>query len=147
MTITVKVEGLREVEQAMEELSRAANRSVGRKALIEGGEILARTMRNLAPRDEGHLIESIDVGTKLTRRQRSLHRKESDVEVFVGANDPAAVTQEFGTEDHPPQPFARPAWAESQDAVLQRVGDVLMVEVDNRVKRARAKAAKLAAKG
>lgn len=147
MTRTVKIEGLREVEKAMEELGRAASTAAGRKALLEGGEILARSMRNLAPKDEGHLIESIDVGTKLTRRQRSLHRRESPVEVFVGANDPAAVTQEFGTVDHAPQPFARPAWDETQDDVLKRVGDVLMVEVEKRVKRARAKAAKLAAKG
>lgn len=139
---TVKIAGLRETEKAMEEISRAAGKAAARNALMQGGEVFAREWRNVAPRDEGHLIESIDVGTKLTRRQQSQHRKESPVEVFVGANDPAAVTQEFGTVDHPPQPSARPAWDATKDAVLKRITDVLMVDVQKRVARARAKAAK-----
>jgi len=142
MSKTVKVEGLRQVEQAMEEISRSASKALARRALTEGGEIFAKEWRNIAPRDEGNYIESIDVGTKLTRRQKAQHRKESPVEVFVGANDPAAVTQEFGTVDHPPQPSARPAWASTQDAVLKRVGDELMVGIDKAVQRARRKAVK-----
>ena len=138
--VTVRIEGLREVEQAMKELTKAAAKSQGRKALMAGGEVLSSRAYQLAPKDEGYLADSIDVGTKLTRRQKSLHRKAADVEVFVGPNDPAAVPQEFGWEGNPPQPFMRPAWDETHDAVLKRTADVLMVGVDKAVQRARAKA-------
>lgn len=142
MSVKVRVEGLREVEQAMEELKTVTARSVGRKALMAGGEILARAARALAPKHEMHLSESVDVGTKLTSRQASLHVKESDIEVFVGPNNPAAVPQEFGTYKEPPQAFMRPAWDETQQAVLKRIADELMIGVDKAVARARAKAMK-----
>jgi HK97 gp10 family phage protein len=142
MSVKVRVEGLREVEQALSELKTATARSVGLKALRAGGEILARAARGLAPKDEMHLSESIDVGTKLTKRQAGLHVKESDLEVFVGPNDPAAIQQEFGNFKDAPQPFLRPAWDETKDQVLQRIADELMVGVDQAVAKARAKALK-----
>lgn len=141
--LTFRIEGLRETEKALEELSGSASRTQGRKALMAGGEILAKRARQLAPKLEEHLSESIDVGTRLTRRQRAQHRKVSDVEVFVGPNDPAAVPQEFGWEGNPPQPYMRPAWDETHRDVLKRISDQLMVGVSQAVLRARRKAARL----
>ena len=139
MKMTVKVEGLREVEKAFAEIGKAASKRVAQNALKQGGEILAKRMRQLAPRDEGNLIESIDVSTRLTRAQRQKHEKRAPVEMFVGPNNPAAVPQEFGTFKEPPQPFARPAWDETQGEVLKRISDELMVGVDKAVQRARRK--------
>lgn len=140
--VTVKVEGLRELERAMDELTTATARGQGRKALAAGGEVLARRMRDLAPRDTGNLIENIDEGGQLTRRQKSMHRKFADIERYVGASDPAAVQTEFGNENQPPQPWARPAWDQTQDRVLKTIADTLMVGVDKAVQRARRKAMK-----
>lgn len=145
--VTFKIEGLRETEAAMQELSKAAAKAQGRKALIAGGEVLASAAYRLAPKDEGYLADSIAVGTKLTRRQRSSHRKQADIEVFVGPNDPAAVPQEFGWEGNPPQPFMRPAWDQTHVAVLKRITDQLMVGVSQAVVRAQRKAARLASRG
>jgi HK97 gp10 family phage protein len=137
------VEGLKEVEEAFADLGKSVSRRIARKALTAGGEILAREMRARAPKKDMNLVESIDVGTQLTRRQKSLHRKQDPVEVFVGAKDPAAVPQEFGTFKDPPQPFARPAWDATQTQVLDRIADELMVGVDQAVARAAAKAKRI----
>lgn len=134
------VEGLKEVEAVFADLGKSVSRRIARKALTAGGEILAKEMRSRAPRKDSNLVESIDVGTQLTRRQRAMHRKQDPVEVFVGAKDPAAVPQEFGTFKEPPQPFARPAWDASKTQVLDRISDELMVGVDQAVARAAAKA-------
>ena len=140
MKMTVKVDGLREVEQAFAEIGKAASKRVARNALKQGGEILAKRMRQLAPKLDGYLAESVEVSTQLTRTQRQKHQKRAPVEMFVGPNNSAAVPQEFGTFKEPPQPFARPAWDETQGEVLQRVTDELMVGVDKAVQRARRKA-------
>lgn len=119
---TVKIEGLRELEKSLANLPKATGKATLRKVLKEAGEPLAQSMRALAPKDEFHLAESIDVGTRLTRRQRSLHKAEGGgqdfSEAFVGVNNPAGVQQEFGNENHPAQPFARPAWDGEKRNVL-----------------------------
>lgn len=138
--VTVHIEGLREVEKAMEELSTAVSRRVARKALTAGGEVIAREARALVPVDIGYMRESIDVSTRLTRRQRAMHRKAAPVEMFVGPNDPGAVAEEFGWKDGRPQPYMRPAWDRTRQQALNTIADVLTVEVDKAVARARKKA-------
>lgn len=145
-TVTVTVLGLKEVDAAFQELGRSISRQVALKGLRAGGEIIAKRARELAPKDEMHLSESIDVSTKLTQRQKAKHQKAAPVEMFVGANNPAAVPQEFGTFKEPPQPFMRPAFDGTKDEALKRISDTLMVEVDIAAKKAAAKAAKLGGK-
>lgn len=143
-----KLSGLRELEQTLGTLPKATGKAVLRRVLREAGEPIARSMRAKAPRDMGDLIESIDVSTKLSRRQRALHKKKSTVEMFVGPGPyPQAITQEFGTWFHRPQPFARPAWDAEKMAALDRAGTLLGIEIDKAVQRAARKAARLAAKG
>lgn len=138
------VEGLREVEEAFSDLGAVVARRLGRRALREGGEITARRARQLAPRDSGELIESIDVATRLTRRQRSQHRKQDPIEMFVGANNPSAIPQEFGTFKDPAQPFMRPAWDATQREVLDRIGKELFVGIEREAQRQARRTARLA---
>lgn len=139
-----KIEGLRQLEKNLMGLKRATAKNVARKVLKEAGEPIAAAARRNAPIEEGHLRESIDVGTKLTRRQAALHRKMTPdaVEVFVGPNDPAAVQQEFGNEDHSAQPFMRPAWDGTKREALHIITHRLGVEIDKAAERAARKAAK-----
>lgn len=138
MKTTVRVEGLREVEAALEELKPAAARAQTRNALRAGGELLAKAARARVPVDQGHLRESITVSGTLTRRQRSLHRKQSDQEQFVGpGGHPQAHMQEYGTTHHRPQPYMRPAFDEEKENVLKRITDQLMVSVQRAIERAR----------
>ena len=138
--VRVKIEGLREVDAALQELKLRTARNITRKALQEGGEILAQDMRARAPVDEGYLRESIGVSGKLTRRQASMHRKQSDQERFVGpSNMPQAHLREFGGDGHPPQPYVRPAFDTKKEEALKRITDRLMVDVEQAIQRAKAR--------
>jgi HK97 gp10 family phage protein len=141
---TVKIEGLRELEKALAEIAEAPRRRIGRNALKAGGEITARKARELAPKDEGHLAESISVSGKLDKRERRAHKKNAaDIEQFVGpGNHPQAIMQEFGTVTNERQPFMRPAWDATKDQVLKRIGNELWIGVLKAQKRAARKAAK-----
>ncbi|MGB6230836.1 MAG: HK97-gp10 family putative phage morphogenesis protein [Litorimonas sp.] len=146
MTITVKVEGLKDLESALFGLKTATAKGVGRRTLKKAGAPLADKMRALAPEAQGDLKDAIGVSTK-TRRDM---RRVDPVEVHVGvatSEGRVAVNQEFGNEDHPAQPFARPAWQGMKMAVLDDIKDTLAVEVAKSVARAERKAARAAAKG
>jgi HK97 gp10 family phage protein len=150
MKTTVRVEGLRELDAALGELSKATAKNtlvrVGKAAL----EPMAEVARSLAPDDPetggNDLKTSIVVGTKLTPRQKRLAKKEpkSFATVHLGTADEAAVPQEFGTSQHGPQPFMRPAFAQEARPTINRVAAGLKPEIDKSVQRARARALKKA---
>lgn len=147
------MEGFSELEAELEKLTSAAGKGALRRALKKSAEPLAEKMRAAVPRDDNDLAESIAVSTKLSPRQRGLHRKlvrddKASVEMFVGAGPlPQAHLQEFGTIHHAPQPWARPAWDNDQHAMLARLKDELWAEVSKAVTRAERKAARQAVKG
>lgn len=142
---TVEIEGLRELDKALGELPKSTAKATLRRVLKDAGEPVARAARRNAPRKEMHLHESIDVSTKLSRRQAGLHRKEGGrafQEMFVGTNDPAGVQQEFGNERHPAQPFLRPAWDAEKAGVLEHIANSLWGEIEKSAKRLAKKAAR-----
>ncbi len=142
----VRVEGLKEVKDALRELPNSTAKNIMRRILLKRAEPIAEAARKFAPVDEGHLRASIGVSTKLTRRQRKKHKKpdKDDVEVYVGpGTDPAAHLQEFGTVDAPAQPFMRPAWDQEKGKLLDNIAADLWVEI----KKAVARIAKKKAKG
>lgn len=149
MAVRVKVEGLRELDRALAELPKATGKNVLRRVLRKAATPMADSMRAKAPVDEGALRASIGVGTKLTRRQASQHRKmfksdKASVELFVGAGGlPQAITQEFGTFKEPPQAFARPAW----DAHRYQVLDVVAADLGEEIAKAAKRVARKLAKG
>lgn len=135
-----RVEGLRELEQTLKNLPRATAKSVLVRSLKKRAEPIADTMRALVPDDPTtpetqDLRGSIAVSTRLSKRQARLHRRETKndrdfAEVFVGAGPlPHAHMQEFGTINHGPQPFARPAWDQHQNEVLDGLKDDLWTEI------------------
>ncbi len=143
--VTVKILGLKELDKALGELPKATAKAALRRVLIEGGELIASAARRGAPVDEHYLYESIDVSTKLSSRQRSLHRSEGGQafqEMFVGTNNAAGVQQEFGNERHPPQPFMRPAWDSTKDTALERITLLLWTEIEKSATRVASKAAR-----
>lgn len=142
---TVKIEGLRELDRAFGQLPKSVAKSVGRQVLRDAAEPMARAARQLAPRDEYHLYESIDVSTRLNRRQRAMHREtaaETFSEMFVGTNNPAGVQQEFGNERHAAQPFMRPAWDAEKMPTLERISNSLWLRIEQAAARVARKAAK-----
>ena len=110
----------------------------------EAGEPVAKTARALAPEHLGFLRESIDVSTKLSGRQRKLHKKQSPVEMYIGPGpDPAAHLQEFGTgPGHHAQPFMRPAWDRHRHEVLDTIANRTWLEIEKTANRLAKRAAK-----
>ncbi len=150
MSVRVKVSGLREIEAALKNLPKATAKNVVRRVLKTRAKPIADAAQRLAPIDDGDLQKSITVGTKLSKAQRSKHRKRTPgtVEMFVGAGpNPQAHLQEFGTKDHPPQPFMRPAWDGGKEALLAGIKDDLWAEIQKASARLAKKAAKAAASG
>ena len=161
----MKVLGLRELNRALGELPKATGRNVLKRTLTKVATPIAEDMRAMAPDDPAtdgmDLKGSIGVGTKLTRAQAREHRKangggarktaegwkrdpKTSFEMFAGAGGvPQAHMQEFGTDHHAPQPFARPAWDANKRGALETVKDELWAEIS----RAAARLARKSAKG
>ena len=139
----IKVTGLRELDAALMTMRQSTARGVVRRALLAAAQPIADDMAKRAPRDSGYLGDHIDTGIRLSRRQRSVSRKESDVEVYAGATRvDQAVFQEFGTIDHAAQPFARPAWDAGKMDALETVKAELAAEVEKAAARAAKRAAR-----
>lgn len=150
---TVEVEGLSDLEKALDDLSKAAGKGVLRRSLKKAAEPMADAANSIAPVGiTGDFSKSFVYSTRLNSRQAGLHRKmfrdeRAAVEGFVGTNDPAGVQQEFGNINHGPQPVMRPAWDQQARPTLDRLGENLWDEFEKSLARAERKAARLAAKG
>lgn len=154
--VSIKIAGLREMDAALGELSKATAKNtlirVGKQSL----EPMAEVARSLAPDDASSgppdLHRSIAVGTKLTKRQAALRKKRDDksfAEVFVGATESVnayAHLVEFGTVDTAPQPFLRPAFQQEAKGTIDRVASGLRPEIEKSAKRAAARALKARSK-
>lgn len=141
--VKTRVEGLKDCERALRDLPKATARNVVRRVLKAAAQPIADMGRSLAPTDEGHLKASYGVGTKLTRRQRRAHRKQSPIEVFVGpGGDPAAIATEFGNEHQAAQPHLRPAWDANKAGALKSITADLVHEIGKATARAQRKAAR-----
>jgi len=130
---TVKITGLKELDRALGQLPKATAKAALRRVLKQAGEPLAQKMRQNAPTHDMHLYESIDVSTRLSKRQALQHKAEGGrafQEMFVGTNNPAGQQQEFGNENHPAQPWARPAWDAEKMPTLERITDSLWYEIE-----------------
>jgi len=149
MTVTMRLEGFSNFEKELAKLEKLAKRkAVARRALKKAAQPMADLAANMAPSDDGDLKASIGVSTKLSSRQAGMHRKmfrndRAAVEMFVGAGPlPSAHLQEFGTVDHGPQPFMRPAWDQDHINLLARLGDEMAKEIDKALTRAARRAAR-----
>ena len=150
MTEVMRTTGFADLEQALKDLSKSVGKGVLRRSLKTAATPIASVANSLAPvGPTGHYAQSFAYSTKLNKRQSGLHRKmfrdeRAAVEGFVGTNDPAGVQQEFGNENHGPQPALRPAWDQESRPTLDRLGREMMIEIDKAMARAARKAARQA---
>lgn len=146
--VKVRVEGLRELEKALKELPRATAANVMKRVLMQAGQPVQSEAAALAPVDTGTLQSRVDMGTRLTRRQKSKAPKESKVEVYIGVRGqlPRSHFQEFGTAEDPPQPYMRPAWDGNKMAVLESIKSLTWAEIEKAATRLARKNARAAAK-
>lgn len=143
--MTLRVEGLKELDQALAQLKTATAKRLTTKVLKDAGRPIAADASSRASVRTGTLQASFGVGTQLTRRQSKMNRKESDVEVYVGsgrskkvraAGPVQAITEEFGTVDTVAHPSLRPAWDAGQMKALKDIKAGLAENIDKAAKRA-----------
>ena len=149
----IRVEGLRECEEALQDLienvgvSRATGKNTVRRAMTFALEPIKTAMQGAAPVRRGHLKAGIDISTQLTKRQKAQHVKQSPVEMFVGARaHPQAHMTEFGTARMAPRAWARPAVDSNISAVTERFSSQLWSEIQKTAERHARKAARLLAR-
>ncbi|MFC5390011.1 HK97-gp10 family putative phage morphogenesis protein [Brevundimonas bullata] len=140
--VTVKVEGLKDLEKALSELKVSTARNIARRGLKQALEPMAEAARRRVPSMSGDLAESINVTTKNPKR----NRKQSQIEAHMGpGRHPQGPQTEFGNRNHGPQPFMRPAWEEEKHGALESLAGILGEEIDKAAKRAARKAARTGA--
>lgn len=166
-----QMEGLKELEQMLDKLSKSMAKTVLRNALKKAGQPIAEAAKSMVPTGPtGNLRDSITVSTKLRRSQRpGGYRDRTAVNVYVG-NDytkgPHAHLVEFGTGmrklarprairlgekvvlithtgQMPATPFMRPAF----DATKKKALDIFVKEVAAQLLKAAARLKKRAATG
>lgn len=144
---TVKVTGFRELSKALDQFKPSTGKNILRRVGREALEPFDDAWRPKAPvrpdgpeRSREHMRDTGGIGSK---PKRSAARRGYTVEVFAGPGPvPQAIQQEFGNRNHPAQPFARPAWEETQDQVLKNVKVGLGAEIGKAAARAGRRAAK-----
>lgn len=118
---TVSVEGFKELEKELERLGGiAAKKAVARAALRKAMQPVHKMAVQLAPDDPRtgppyDLKKSIKIGSsvKIGRSYKKMLRTQGAVEIYMGPTKfgyPQAIMQEFGTINHSPKPYMRPAW-------------------------------------
>lgn len=146
MKTAFKVENIDSVTATFAEMSKGLARgALTRIAVNALKDEFVPVAKSLAPDDpatQGNdLKASIIAGpaSKLNARQKKLNKQRDDRsfgEGFAGTADPAGIPQEFGTVNHGPQPFMRPAWDQTQKPLIDHVAKNAWPEVEKTALRA-----------
>lgn len=149
MAVRFKIDGLRELKAALDELPKATSRAVQRRVLLKRAQPVVDAAKAKAPVRLGDLRDSIHATTKRPPGHKSASARAfaaagggaagraaakaaggTPVEVFIGpGRHPQATFQEFGTRHHPPQPYMRPAWDEQGPGVHDGIADDMWDEI------------------
>lgn len=171
----VRVEGLKELEDALKELPKATGKNVIRRALSNAADPFVSQAQSMAPVRSGALERSItksrvrltsgSAGKKAfaealakgaSRREAGAAAHAANAEasgnvtsglIVIGpGRNPQGLFQEFGTSHHPPQPFMRPAWEENKVPAIETIREELWSEIKKAAARLQAKAMRTAVK-
>jgi HK97 gp10 family phage protein len=134
-TITVKVEGLEELQRRLNDLPKRQAQSALRKALREGAKVFKDAVIREAPKESGFLSQHFKINTrirgvsgaayvtpdkKITYPADSTGKKEHKRWAYL-----VAFWTEFGTTTHRANPFLTRAFESTKAAVLDRVIEAL----------------------
>lgn len=148
MKLKFEAKGFKELEQALvSELPKATAKSVLRRTAINAMKHIEARAKQLAPRDEGDLAESITTkNVKAVRVSRTRYAASKGVAVATGPTGREeggnAAWQEFGTVNMAAQPFMRPAADGESKTVIDDVRTELTSQIEKARKRIASKTAK-----
>ncbi|SMF70530.1 HK97-gp10 family putative phage morphogenesis protein [Allosphingosinicella indica] len=128
------VTGFREARLALETLSKATQKNVGKRALMAPARVLAGAVAAKTPVKTGTLKSSVKAVPSKMEKGRP--------RAAVLADDVAAVPIEFGTSKMTARPFFRPAVEAARDMAGRAFAAALKPEIDAAVERAAKRGAK-----
>lgn len=133
-----KLEGFRELSDALGKLNKSTERSLLRRVAIRALEPIQERAKQIVPVDEGHLRDSIVIGTKLTKNAKAADRQEprQGVRMFLGSASRNAVPREYGTFRTPGTFFLSSSWYSLRDKMLDQVRDDIWKSIEKVAKRA-----------
>ena len=151
-SVTVKVEGLRELGERMRELAQEVNQRISNRAVSKAGQFirdLAKVRAPVLPYDqmlEGVLVPSGNLRDNIVVKKVSKGQTNLTSEYIVtvrGKRKDAYAARygrlvEYGTTYAAPHPFLRPAFDAGKNTAVEIIRD----ELDKGLERAAKKAAK-----
>lgn len=164
----VKLDGLQELKAALAEFPKSTARGIQQRVLMKRAQPIVAAAKAKAPVDTGHLRDSIKATTKRPRGHKTPAARafaavrgaggsvaqaqaaskaagSAPAEVFVGPDRaPQGSLQEFGTRNHPPHPYMRPAWEMSKRTFLQGIQADMWAEIKKTADRVAKRTAKRA---
>jgi HK97 gp10 family phage protein len=146
----LELSGGLDLEKALMDLKTTVAKGVTTRALKKAAQPVADAAERHVPVRTGALKESIEVSTRLARREKrfSSRKAPDEVRVHVGASYKLgrrgrhSHLVEFGTVNQAAEPYMRPAWEETKDQLLADLAQSMRVEFDKAVARAQRKAAR-----
>jgi HK97 gp10 family phage protein len=141
--VTVRVEGLQALGEAMRELSRDVALRVSRQATSAAAQVIKRraksNIRSSPSVDTGSLLDAVIVKkipnsqTRLTSehivtvRGKSRRGRKTKTKQAIA---PHARFIEFGTTNAPAEPFLRPAFDAGKEEAMQKMVERLRVRIE-----------------
>ena len=172
MAETIKIEGLKELEQALMELPKATGTNVLRRALIAAAQpiqnqaqslirvkritpaiVLSKIVFSAGDAGKRAFAEAMKAGATRAEAGEAAHAANvgaagdaniTSAVLSVGPTKRAFYGFEFGTVKQPPAPFMRPAWDANKMNALELIKETLKTEIDKAAARLARKAAKAA---
>lgn len=137
---TFKVSGFEGIEEALGRIKSVRTRKANLKRVMkEALAPVASDAQAMAPVLSGRMKASIGVSDKLNRSQRrQVTKNENEIVMHVGPYGRVnTITEEFGAQGRPPNPFMRPAWDRHSRDILSLLAVGLRPEIDAAIKRQR----------
>lgn len=133
----VRLEGMRQARETMQELSKAVQRNIGKRALQQPAGIIAREVEVRA-KVSNRVGNPTPGSLKASPVVVPAKSEKGRPRVAVLVEDEAAVPKEYGLgrKDYPAEPFFRPAVDAKRAQAGQAMADAVRAEVDAAVARA-----------
>lgn len=145
MSVTIKLEGIGEVDKALKALEDEFGDKLSRSKVLvpavrEAMKPVLQQARANAPKDSGDLTRSLIVEARRpnSRDRRSKYITQTDTVIAAVTtasgkklakmgikSDARAIAQEFGTSQHPAQPYLRPALEANAQETVSRLAAIL----------------------
>lgn len=128
---TVRIEGLRELGNALKEVDSRVQKRIARSATAAGARVIANEAKRRVPVDTGRVKKNIRTAN-LKPNQPGLQEAAVGVRVKGKTKDSAFYwTQlEFGNVKMAPRPFIRPAFESKKQEAAERIKDQLKKRLD-----------------